>query len=93
MNATLGPAQKQARAYWRDFWRPSVSVSPLSGCSGRSDAWRSMRLSSGYQITRPPTQGVIAVTAVTLILSMTPLFDVAMLDTESPFGIFGRSTR
>ncbi|MGC1749341.1 MAG: hypothetical protein WA778_15320 [Pseudolabrys sp.] len=30
-------------------------------------------------------KGVIAVTAVTLILSMTPLFDVAMLDTENPF--------
>jgi len=82
--------KKEARAYWRDFWRPSAPVLPLSGCSG---AWRSTPSLSGYQITKPPTQGVIAVTAVTLILSMTPLFDVAMLDTGSPFGIFGHSTR
>jgi hypothetical protein len=59
-----------------------ASVSLLSDCSG---TWRPTSSWSGYQITRPPTQGVIAVTAVTLILSMTPLFDVAMLDTENPF--------
>src|SRR5262249_43132501 len=60
-----------------------VSLSPC--CSG---VWKRSSLWSGYQIRSPPTQGAIAVTAVTLILSMTPLFDVAMVTTRRPFGIF-----
>jgi hypothetical protein len=79
------PGSRETRTYWRGFRRPSVPVSSLSCCPGAGCPMSSW---SGYQITRPPTEGVMAVTAVTLILSMTPLFEVAMLATGCPFGTF-----
>src|SRR5262249_19262488 len=58
-------APKATQAYCRGFRRLSVAVSLSPCCSG---VWKPSSLWSGYQIRSPPTQGVIAVTAVTLIL-------------------------